>query len=312
MTLEQIITFVAVYRLGSYSKAAESLYLPQPTVSHRVKQLERELGKPLLIRGKGGILLSEEGNAFLPYALNVLNSVERGREAVERLKQGLNGKLSIGCNNSFAASVMPSILESFIHAYPDIAIQVHCYSTQDQIKLMKNKQFQLGITRYATNDPWLTFRLLYATPVHAIVSARHPFAKRGSIRIQDLLKERLIVYQNDTLYRKTLDLTFNSLNLQYDIQYETNNLQLIKQMVHCNRGIFLSCPLFMQGELASGDIVALTIERNPFPQSQVFLMYNEEEMNSLDYLFFRHFESCMNALQAHVKDERPPLKQHAE
>jgi DNA-binding transcriptional LysR family regulator len=297
MTFDQILTFITVYRLGSISKAAEKLYLPQPTVSHRIKQLERELGRPLLIRANGTVRLSEEGSAFLPYALNALTSLDQGREAVEQLRMGLTGKLSFGCNNSFAGTVLPPILESFSQAYPNIALQVHCISTQDQIDLIKSKHFQLGITRYTANEPGITFRLLYAHPVYAVISKEHPYAGQTSLSLEDVLKQKLILYEADSMYRKKLDLTFNDLNMLYDPHYETNNLQLIKHWIKSTMGIFLSCPLYMQTEIDSGEMVAIPIESNPFPLNQIFLMYREEELNSLDYLFIRHFEQAIKPFQ---------------
>ncbi|MFD0678014.1 MULTISPECIES: LysR family transcriptional regulator [unclassified Paenibacillus] len=293
MTFDQILTFVTVYRLGSISKAAEKLYLPQPTVSHRIKQLERELGKPLLIRAHGIIRLSEEGSAFLPYALNALAALDQGREAVDHLKQGLTGKLSFGCVNSFASIILPPILDSFSKAYPNIALQVLCCTTQEQIKMIKNKHFQFGITRYTANDPAITFRLLHSHPVYAIVSEEHPYAGRASLKLQDVLKEQLILYEPESMFRKKIDLTFNDLNLHYNAQYETNNLQLIKHWIKSTLGIFLSFPLYMQAEIESGEMFAIPIEQNPFPLNQLFLMYREEELNSVDYLFLRHFQKAM-------------------
>lgn len=293
MTFDQILTFVTIYRTGSISKAAEKLYLPQPTVSHRIKQLERELGKQLLIRVNGTVRLSQEGNAFLPHALSALTSLDQGREAVEHLKQGLTGTLSLGCNNSFAGTILPPILESFMAVHPNIALKVHCYSTEEQIKMLKSKHIQIGITRYTANDPGITFKLLYAHSAYAVISKEHSYARRDALSLQEVLKERLILYEAESLYRKKIDMTFKDLNMLYDPHYETNNLQLIKFWIKSTMGIFLSCPLYMQTEIESGEMVAIPIEHNPFPLNQIFLMYRDENLNSLDRLFMRHVERHM-------------------
>lgn len=293
MTFDQILTFVTVYRTGSISKAAEKLYLPQPTVSHRMKQLERELGKPLLIRVNGTVRLSQEGHAFLPYALSALTALDQGREAVEQMEYGLTGTLSLGCNNSFAGTILPPILESFMAVHPGIALKVHCYSTEEQIKMLKSKHIQIGITRYTANDPGITFKLLYAHPAYAVISKGHPYAGRDALALEEVLKERLILYEADSLHRQKIDMTFKDLNMLYDPHYETNNLQLIKFWIKSTMGIFLSCPLYMQPEIDSGEMVAIPIENNPFPLNQIFLMYKDENLNSLDRLFMRHVEQHM-------------------
>ena len=303
MTFDQILTFVTIYRTGSISKAAEKLYLPQPTVSHRIKQLERELGKPLLIRVNGTVRLSQEGHAFLPFALSALTALDQGREAVEQLEHGLTGTLSLGCNNSFAGTMLPSILESFMAMHPGIALKVHCYSTEEQIKMLKSKHIQIGITRYTANDPSITFKLLYAHPAYAVISREHPYAERDELSLEEVLKERLILYEAESLHRKKIDMTFKDLNMLYDPHYETNNLQLIKFWIKSTMGIFLSCPLYMQPEIDSGEMVAIPIEHNPFPTNQIFLMYRDENLNSLDRLFMRHLEQYMGGYQAEELDD---------
>lgn len=307
MTFDQILTFVTIYRTGSISKAAEKLYLPQPTVSHRIKQLERELGKPLLIRVNGTVRLSHEGHTFLPFALSALTALDQGREAIEQLEHGLTGTLSLGCNNSFAGTMLPPILESFLAMHPGIALKVHCYSTEEQIKMLKSKHIQIGITRYTANDPSITFKLLYAHPAYAVISREHPYAERNELSLEEVLKERLILYEAESLHRKKIDMTFKDLNMLYDPHYETNNLQLIKFWIKSTMGIFLSCPLYMQPEIDSGEMVAIPIEHNPFPMNQIFLMYRDENLNSLDRLFMRHLEQYMEGYQSEELDDQSQL-----
>ncbi|MBE1444791.1 LysR family transcriptional regulator [Paenibacillus sp. OAS669] len=307
MTFDQILTFVTIYRTGSISKAAEKLYLPQPTVSHRIKQLERELGKPLLIRVNGTVRLSQEGHTFLPFALSALTALDQGREAIEQLEHGLTGTLSLGCNNSFAGTMLPPILESFLAMHPGIALKVRCYSTEEQIKMLKSKHIQIGITRYTANDPSITFKLLYAHPAYAVISREHPYAERDELSLEEVLKERLILYEAESLHRKKIDMTFKDLNMLYDPHYETNNLQLIKFWIKSTMGVFLSCPLYMQPEIDSGEMVAIPIEHNPFPMNQIFLMYRDENLNSLDRLFMRHLEQYMGGYQSEELDDQSQL-----
>lgn len=297
MNFDQVITFLSIYQSGSYMKAAEQMYVPQPTVSHRIKQLEADIGHPLFIRDKRGVTLTEEGRTFLPFAQKIVNSYSEGKEAVSRLKQGLQGKLTIGCNNSFAGSALPECLEAFILRYPGVDIQVLSYSTKDQIRRIKDKEFQLGITRYSVNDPQLSFQQVYEEQVKLIVSPEHPFAGHGEIDIRSILKQRLILYQSDTLYRQTIDLSLSQHNLQYDLKFETNNLHLIKYMVRRNFGVFISGPLFMRDELNRGEVQAIRIADNPFPASRTYLMFRADELNSLDHLFRAHFAVHMEKLK---------------
>ncbi|NHN29488.1 LysR family transcriptional regulator [Paenibacillus agricola] len=295
MNLEQITTFLQVYQIGSFQETANQMFLPQPTISHRITQLERELGKPLLIRGKGKVRLTEEGKAFLPYARHILGSLQEGREAVASVEQGSAGKLTLGSNNSFASSVLPEVLDSFMTEYPKVALKVQCYASPTLVRFMKQREIQLAITRYTSNDRGITYRSVYSESTDLIVSPSHPFAKRKKVDIEEILKETFITYQKDTQYRDLLDSTLNQIQLNYITKFETNNLGLIKHFIKQNAGVHLSGSLYMRNELARKELVQVKIEHNPFAQSQVFIAHLKDEANSLDQLFIKHFEKQINS-----------------
>jgi DNA-binding transcriptional LysR family regulator len=293
MNLEQISTFLSVYQIGSYTKAAELLYLPQPTISHRISQLEKDLGKSLLIRGKRSVTLTEEGKAFLPHAQRILGALQKGKEAVERIGLGATGTLSIGCNNSFAHA-LPEIMDSFTAEYPHISIKVYCYPTKELIRMMKNQVFQLCITRYASNDSEIVYRPVHSEQTKLFVSPEHHFANRGVVSLDEISKEPLITFTNVSQYRKIFDLTLSQFNLTYQAKYETNNLQLMKHFVKRNMGVCLAGNLSMRNEVKQKELVQLEIEHNPFPSTQIFVACLDRELNSLDYLFIKHFEEGIN------------------
>lgn len=294
MNLDQILTFLTVYQMGNYQKAADHLYLPQPTISHRITQLEKDLGKSLLIRGKGNVKLTEEGKAFLPYARRILGALQEGKEAVEKVMQGETGKLSIGCTNVFAAHVLPNVLDSFSQFYPHISIKVYSYAPSELLRLMKHQYFQLGITRYTSNDNHIKYHPVHSEETMLFVSPQHRFAKRKSVTLEEILSEPLITYPKETAYRKSIDMTLSQFNLTYQAKYETNNLQLIIHFLKRNAGVYLSGGLTMQKEIKSKELIQLRIENNPFPLSQVFIAYPDGELNSLEHLFIKHFEEQIN------------------
>jgi DNA-binding transcriptional LysR family regulator len=300
MTLDQILTFLGVYHAGSYQKAAEQLYLPQSTVSNRIKQLELELNKVLFIRSKTGIRLTDEGQIFLPYAQNAINSIEEGRREVNQLNRGLSGMLTIGCNNSFAGSFLPRILKEFRTSYPDVSIRVLGNTTREQIRRMNNNELRLCISRYSLNVPVLTFDNIFQEDVQLIVSKHHPLAKQPFVTMEQIVNEPFITYESDTLYRRTLELTFGHLNLSYEIKNESNNQSLIHHWVKEGCGVFLSGAILFREDLLLGEVAALPIENNPFPQFKVFLMSKNENLNYLEQLFVQHIKQMMQSEAAEV------------
>ncbi|GGG00730.1 LysR family transcriptional regulator [Paenibacillus abyssi] len=288
MNLEQIKTFISVHQLGSFQKAAEQLYLPQPTVSHRIHQLEKNLGKRLIERRKGENRLTLEGKAFVPYALKIIEAIDQGQVAVEKVALGGRSKLEICCTNSLSAYVLTDLLKSFIDKFPQIHIKVQSFSTLEVIHHVKMGSCRIGLSRYSIEDSSLTFRLINNEHIYFIVSSKHPLARKSSISLREVAKQPLILYQKGTQYRETIEFTFNRMNIPYHIHYEMNNLELIKQLVTGNYGATLFAPSYMGEELKSGSLVKIPIRNNPFPMRPTFIVCDKEKLSAEDKLFYDH------------------------
>jgi len=297
MNLELIQTFVYVFQLGSFQKAAEKLFLPQPTISHRIHKLESELGKKLIVRRKGENRLTVEGKVFLPFALKMLQAFDQAQAAIEEVDKGEKGRLIIGCTNSYSAYILPETIQLFVQKYPHIDVTVDSFSTEEIINRVKMRKFQIGFTRYATNESSLTFQLLNNERIYLIVSHKHPLAAQKSVTLKEIIAEPLILYQKGTQFRDTLDFVLGQLNVPYHVKYEMNNIELIKQLIHSMIGVTLFTPSYMRRELESGEFVKIPITNNPFPARQIYMIYNKEELNSLDNLFIDHVSQSMKLLQ---------------
>src|SRR5215203_5640909 len=88
----QLECFLAVARLGNLSRAAEEMYLTQPTLTARIKALEEELGDPLFVRTSRGMRVPEAGREFLPYAERIVGEFEEGKRRLEELRGGSGGR----------------------------------------------------------------------------------------------------------------------------------------------------------------------------------------------------------------------------
>jgi DNA-binding transcriptional LysR family regulator len=288
VNLEQIKTFLAIYHSGSFQKASEELFIPQPTVSQRILQLEKSMGKQLIIRRKSGNQLTPEGKAFYPYALKILEVLEQGQVAVDKAARQEEVQLEIGCTNSLSNLFLFYVLENFMGYFPQTNVKVHSFSTSNVIHAIRMGTFNLGVTRYSIEDSELSFRLLNSEHIYFIVSHKHPWAKRSSVSLQDIERHPLIMYQEGKQYRETIEFAFKRMNLTLNIKYEMNNLELIKQMVAGNYGATLFAPSYMGHEIANNTLVPIPIDANPFPIRQTFVIYNKEKLNAVDKLFLDH------------------------
>src|SRR3954471_3598752 len=96
MQIEFLETFVEVARQGNITRAAEALFLSQPSVSGRLQALEAELGEPLLVRTFRGVRLTDAGREFLPYAERAVRALRNGRTVIAELREVQAGRLMLG------------------------------------------------------------------------------------------------------------------------------------------------------------------------------------------------------------------------
>lgn len=130
LTTRQILFFVTLARCGSFTKAADELFITQPGLSYAVKQLESELGVPLFSRNDKGASLTRYGEAFLPYAERVINTINEAVGLIDGLKNPLSGNVNVVCIVTFTADVIPDILRDFYKGGERKAIDVRLTAVQ--------------------------------------------------------------------------------------------------------------------------------------------------------------------------------------
>src|SRR4051794_5364089 len=116
----QLQAFVEVVRRGSVTRAAEALFVTQPALTARLNALERTLGTPLLVRRRGGVLPTEAGRAFLPYAERALQAVADGRGVLAALERGEVGRVSVGASPAVSTYTLPTIIKRFSQSHPGV------------------------------------------------------------------------------------------------------------------------------------------------------------------------------------------------
>src|SRR2546430_5562305 len=118
MLLAQMEGFLEVARRGNVSRAAEAMFVTQPTLTARLHALERELGEPLFARTRRGMKLTDAGRAFLPYAERAMRAVRDGRQALADARSASAGRLVLGAAPAVSTYVLPALLQRFSGAYP--------------------------------------------------------------------------------------------------------------------------------------------------------------------------------------------------
>jgi LysR family cyn operon transcriptional activator len=122
--LPQIEAFLEVARRQNLSRAAEALFVSQPTLTARLQNLEAALGEQLFIRTRRGMRLTEAGEAFLPFAEHAVRALADGRERLDELRHGMAGRLVLGAPPTVSTYALPALLARFSAAHPAVRLAI--------------------------------------------------------------------------------------------------------------------------------------------------------------------------------------------
>lgn len=149
-----------IYKEKSFSKAAQNLYISQPSLSARIKKIESELGAPIFDRSTSPLRLTEFGEAYIKAAEEIFQIEQQIENYVNDLNTLKSGHLSIGGSNLFAAYVLPPIILRFKQRYPDITIRLTEGNTAQLEEMLGNNTLDLVIDNHHY-DSALYDRMLY-------------------------------------------------------------------------------------------------------------------------------------------------------
>jgi LysR family transcriptional regulator, low CO2-responsive transcriptional regulator len=189
--INQLIAFERVVREGSFSKAAWSLGLAQPTISARIQGLEQTVGGSLFHRGRV-VKLTERGVSFLPYARRAIATLQEGLESVRLAHSGERGRLTVGVLRSLTGKFLSPVLGSFQKQYPEVECYVREGDHWQMVEMLADGVIELAVVCYPVLEPALTDLtplMQFREDVFPAVSKRHPLAKQRRVTQTHILEE---------------------------------------------------------------------------------------------------------------------------
>jgi DNA-binding transcriptional LysR family regulator len=250
MLLEQVEGFVEVARRGNLSRAAEAMFLHQPTLTARLQALEREIGEPLFVRTPRGMRLSDAGRAFLPFAERALRALHDGRDAASLVRSSGAGRLIIGAVPSVSTYALPDILERFTAEHPRVEIAVRTGYSQDVLEMVLRDDVQLGMMRAIAHRDIETWPF-YDEDLVLVASPAHPFSAKRAVKTVDLAREHIILFDRTSSWYDMTQALFVQAGVSPQGLMELDNIEAAKHMVARRLGIaFLPRPA-VKRELAA-------------------------------------------------------------
>jgi DNA-binding transcriptional LysR family regulator len=160
MDTGRLQALVEIARTGSISRAAAALFVTQPALTARIHALEESVGAELLVRTRHGSRLTEAGKALLPHAERALAALQAGRIAIEDVKSGGAGRLTIGAAPAVSTYVLPAMLHRFQATHPGVRLVVRSGHSEEILQMVLRDEVEVGLMR-PIQHPDVTATLLY-------------------------------------------------------------------------------------------------------------------------------------------------------
>ena len=195
MEMQQLRYFVAIAEQGSFSKAAQSCFVAQPSLSQQISKLEQELGVPLFDRTGKRVLLTAAGHMLLEHARSILSTVEyAGRELRDAVSRG-SGRLSVGFIPTIAPYLLPGVLQTFLSKNPDVDLTIHEDYTDRLVAALCEGTIDVAIAALPLEHPLLEFEELGRDPLLLSLPANHPLATKPEVLVSDVAAEPFLLLQ---------------------------------------------------------------------------------------------------------------------
>lgn len=257
MELSQLQSFAQAAQLGSFTKAAEALYITQPALSAQIKSLERELGVPLFERRNRRVYLTEIGAQLLQRVQAILTLVEQMQiDVAEHL--GLEaGQIRIGTSDTICLYLLPDVIEQFTARYPGIEIALTNKPSTETVALLRAGLVDFGIVTLPQPTE-LTITELTQLEDVLICHPQHDLLRQPSLTLADIAAHRLLLLEESSTSRALLDQQFAAAGVQPEVM-DLGSVEVIKRYVAIGLGIGIVPRAAVAVECAQGALHALAL-----------------------------------------------------
>ncbi len=280
MTLTQLKYIIAVDRYRHFATAAEKSYVTQPTLSMQIHKLEEELGITIFDRSKSPVIPTEIGEKIIAEAKKIIKQSKHIEDLAALNDEELRGTFRIGIIPTVAPYLLPLFLRNFRKKHPDVRLIFEEVVTDELLDLLNQDHLDIGIIATPADRGNIFEEDLYYEPFLGYVSEDHPLAKKDRLSVDDLEVTNLWLLNEGHCFRdQTVKLCKKFRKNKLDnpkIEFESGNLETLKQLVEQNFGMTL-LPFLAKNQINAQCAKAHLREfDDPVPRRKVRIVYGRE------------------------------------
>ena len=259
MTLVQLKSLCTIAEEGSFSRAAERLFLSQPALSSQIKLLEEEVGQPLLDRSGTRATLTEPGELLAQRAKDAATALEDAVQEIRRFGGLERGTLSIASSDTIGEFLLLPILAEFGRQFPGVSVVVHNEDTVQIEELIMDNVAEVGLVTLPVAGPQITSRTILTYRELALCAPDGPLKRRTSITLRQLVQHRLLLLPQTTRSRTLQERDLARAGAAETTVMELGSVHLQKAFARFGLGIGIVPEYAARAEIDSGELIGIPV-----------------------------------------------------
>ncbi len=237
MDNQNLKAFITVAEIGSFSEAADRLYLTQSAISKRIALLEQQIGKRLFDRIARQVSLTEAGNELLPRARRILQEYENALQAINDLSGQASGTLRLAISHHLGLHRLPPILKQFAQQYPNVTLDIEFMDSEKAYEKILHGESEVAVITLALESHHnINSKKIWNDPLRFICAQDHPLAALKQPALQDLAEYPIILPGLNTYTGRIIQNLFQKEGIPLKAPMSTNYLETISTMVEIGLG----------------------------------------------------------------------------
>lgn len=274
--LRHLRYFMAVAEELHFGRAAERLHMAQPPLSQQIRQLENELGFQLFHRTKRSVELTEAGEVFLVECQRLFRQLDQAVQMGRQVSRGEMGQLVLGFVTSATYNVLPVILRSFRTHVPNVNLELHELTTDQQLQWLRERRLDVGFVRPPIDDDDFELLTIWQEPLVVALPEQHALAQQDQVSLRSLTQESFILFPRSLapgLYDQVISLC-QQVGFSPNVVQEAIQMQTIISLVAAEIGIAI-VPVSLQNLQRTG-VVYKPLEE-PTPKAEIAIVWKKQE-----------------------------------
>lgn len=246
--LAQLRGFCQAAKAESVSKAAEQLYLSQPSVSLQIKALETEFKTSLFERRGPKIALTPDGKLLYELAQPMVEAID-SLDEIFRARRGHieGGRLDIAAGESTILYILPRFVKLFAEEHPAIELKLHNVTGRDGLAMVRADEVDFAVGPAPEDAEDIEYHQYFSSDPMLICAADHPLAKKKKVLIKDVAQYPLILPPRHLATWRVVDFVFQKHKLNYEVKLEAGGWEVIKRYVEMGLGVSVVASICLTG-----------------------------------------------------------------